>query len=546
MAQTFGNACAVIIGVNESEIARLALPTVAKDVQVVYDVLVHPERCGYKPENVKLISGSEATKNNIFDAFFWLQDKLQEDEDATAIVYYSGHGMFDRRANQYYLIPYDIGEMRRIRQKAIKADELGAEIAAMQPQRLLVILDCCHAEGMDVKDVDIDGPISAAFPLDLPETKAIPDLDQGGKNTSLLAEGNGRAILNSSTGAESSYIRKDGAMSLFTYHLIEALTGHAPHGEDDKTVLVTDVMSYVTRKVAETARNEGRQQTPVMKTTGVFPVAMLLGGEGTKGLGSLPDPLLPLPPLPPSAGSATTNNVGGDQYNFGDKAVIGQVGNTINTGGGSYIGRKIVYGDDIGGNKKTIHGDSIGDDITIKHISGGTNVIGSGASLQQTNYHGVSEAELTAFFAPIMEMIARLDNSAENQQALSSTLQTLRTEMGRGDATDAHEVAKLAQLAAAASPNAILFGKMFAECQAALEDAYDVDSFTVMLRGKIGKRLDLLTSLKVGFSSVISNVLLFAEYEGWTAQLIDGAVAYNPNNRKLRQFSERYNTAKEE
>jgi hypothetical protein len=543
MTQTIDNAYAVIIGVDANEIGRLALPTVAKDVQAVYDVLIHPDRCGYKPDNVKFYRGTEATKDNIFNAFFWLQDKLKEDADATAIVYYSGHGMFDKRANQYYLIPYDIGEMRRIRQKAIKADELGAEIAALQPQRLLVILDCCHADGMGIKDVDIDGPIPAAFPLDLPETKDIPDLEQGGKSVNLLAEGNGRAILNSSTGAQSSYIRRGGEMSLFTYHLIEALTGHAPHNEDDKTVLVTDVMSYVTRKVAETARAEGRQQTPVMKTTGVFPVALLLGGEGTKGIDvdALPDPLGASPAVSADkpVASIKFNQQGqvvyGSVYNADRDINIGQIGNTVhttvqgdqtNTGGGSYSG---------------------GESNTVGTISGGTSSIGSGSQVNQTSiHHGVSEADLAAFFAPIMEAVTQFGGSAENQKAVLSTVQALRAEVGKGSVTDSSTVVELAQTAVNLAPNATLSNGLFAECQTALEDAYDVDSFAAMLRGRVGKRLDLLTSLKVGFSSVVSNVLLLAEYEEWTALLIDGAVVHNPTNRKLSQFSERYINAKED
>lgn len=273
MTQTLENAYAVIIGVDENQIDQLALPTVAKDVQALYDVLIDPQRCGYRAEHVQLCCGAEATKDSIFNALYWLQDKIKDDPDATVVIYYSGHGVFDGLANRYYLLPYDLGEMRRMRQRAISADELGAEIAVLQPQRMLIILDCCHAAGLDVKGATASQPnlSPSAFPLDLPETVNIPTFQEGAKDARLLADGYGRAILNSSTGLESSYIRRDGAMSIFTYHLIEALTGHAPHAEDDKTVLVTDVMSYVTRKVAETARDEGRQQTPVMKTTGVFP-----------------------------------------------------------------------------------------------------------------------------------------------------------------------------------------------------------------------------------------------------------------------------------
>ena len=76
MAEEFKNGYAVIIGVDDNEIKRLTLPDVSKDVKALHDVIVHPDRCGYAPDNVKMISGAESTKDNIFDTLLWLQDKV--------------------------------------------------------------------------------------------------------------------------------------------------------------------------------------------------------------------------------------------------------------------------------------------------------------------------------------------------------------------------------------------------------------------------------------------------------------------------------------
>lgn len=77
MSELFEHGYAVVVGVDENNISRLALPTVAKDVQAVHDVLVHPDRCAYKPENVKLLKGAESTNKNILDALYWLQEKAE-------------------------------------------------------------------------------------------------------------------------------------------------------------------------------------------------------------------------------------------------------------------------------------------------------------------------------------------------------------------------------------------------------------------------------------------------------------------------------------
>ena len=406
MSELFEHGYAVVIGVDENNIQRLALPTVAKDVQAVHDVLVHPERCAYKPDNVKLLKGAESKKTEILDALYWLQEKVKGDAEATAVIYYSGHGMVDKATDQYYLIPYDIRSMSRVRADAIKAEELTAEISSIKARRMLAILDCCHAAGMDVKDIDLDAPEvdAAPFPLDLPETKNIPDLDiePGGKAVSDLLDGEGRAILNSSTGAQSSYIRTDNTMSLFTYHLIEALTGHAPHPDDATVVYVTDVMSWVTHQGKKSAKAQSRDQTPVMRTSGVFPVAQLIGGQGVaKGLGGTPpDPLEPLP---------AAINVGGD-----------------------YVGGDKVGGDKVGGDKVG------GDKISVGNISGSQGIaIGSGASANVQIQQGVPDETLNKLFAPLLMQVAQQNPTAVSQ------VNELKEEAGKGDDADDDKMANL-------------------------------------------------------------------------------------------------------
>ncbi|HSM58847.1 MAG TPA: caspase family protein [Candidatus Sulfomarinibacteraceae bacterium] len=347
MTQGFPHGYAVIIGVDQNNVPRLALPTVAEDVRALYEVLTHPQRCGYPAENVQLLQGAQATQKNILEALYRLQEKVAADPEATAIVYYSGHGMVDTYADQYYLIPYDIQALERVRLDAIRAETFAAQLDDVRPPRLLVILDCCHAAGVDAKEAGQEGSAERlarrAFPLSLAAKDPPPLYEPHQKDLSLLAQGRGRAVLNSSTGEQSSYLRNDGAMSLFTYHLIEALTGHAPYDEGDAAVLVTDVMSYVTRRVAATAQREGRIQTPVMRTTGVFPVALILGGEGLAKGQHPPDPLQPLPPVDPGSTTITFNQQGqavhGPQVNAGGDAHIGQIGDNISTGGGDFAGR---------------------------------------------------------------------------------------------------------------------------------------------------------------------------------------------------------------
>ncbi|TMQ78885.1 SUMF1/EgtB/PvdO family nonheme iron enzyme [Candidatus Accumulibacter phosphatis] len=290
MSPRFANACALLIAVDQNKEASAALPAVAADARALRDVLVHPARCGYAPDKLRLLTGAESSRQGLFDGLDWLADELAAtpDGDSTAILYFSGHGHVE--GGEHYLIPYDLN-LRRMRSSAIRAADFADAVAQLTPRRLLVVLDCCHAAGMAVKQAAPAPFVSAAIPpaLFLPEAKSLA--------AGRLARGAGRAVLSSCQPGERSYLRADGHMSLFTYHLIEALTGHAQPSGGAPEVLVSDLIGYLQRHVPQSARAQhGAPQTPDPRLTGNFPVALVLGGEGLGKGQAAPDPLAPLPP----------------------------------------------------------------------------------------------------------------------------------------------------------------------------------------------------------------------------------------------------------
>ncbi len=348
MPPTFANGYALLIGVTENQVARWALPDVAQDIAALAGVLKHPERCAYLAENVKLVAGPEATRQGILDGLGWLEEHLQADPsgNATAVIYYTGHGWRDTATDSptYYLIPYDVRESA-IQARSLRADDLAAEIAALNPQRLLVVLDCCHAAGMGVKELaPAAGFASTALParLLMTSTKAVAAI-AGGKGLEQLAQGSGRAVLSSSQGDQPSYIRRDRKMSIFTYHLIEALTGHAQPAAGATEVLVSDVMSHVWRRVPQSAQTDwGADQQPDYQVSGNFPVALLLGGKGLGRGMTAPDPLAaPVAPAPggdqiiatgpvATRGSAVSTGSGAAVAGDGNIVITGKVGRNVN------------------------------------------------------------------------------------------------------------------------------------------------------------------------------------------------------------------------
>lgn len=361
MTDKFMHGYALLIGVDQNNVPDWALPAVARDVEALRDVLIHPQRCAYDEAHVKLIRGKDATRDNLLAGLDWLQECLAGDAAATAVVYYSGHGWRDDQTQppQYYFIPYDV-RRDRLRSSALPADALAEAIDAVQPPRLLVILDCCHAGGMGVKD--LAAPYTpAAPPLDLftpPGAHLAKTLDAGG--LAQLTQGAGRAILTSSRAEQRSYISSKAQMSIFTYHLLAALTGSAQPKEGAQEVLVSDLLSYVYRQVPATARQEaGAEQQPDGQLTGNFAIALLLGGKGLSAGAPPPNPLEPLPIMSGSAHSGPTIQIGkieavnvatGNQI-IDQRGANIQVGGhtTIKTGGGSYVAGDVETGGDFTG-----------------------------------------------------------------------------------------------------------------------------------------------------------------------------------------------------
>ena len=404
---SFTNGYALIIGVNDNLIPNYALPTVAKDAAALHKVLIHPERCAYPADNVRLLTGSDASRAGIYAGLSWLKERLAADrsDNTTAVLYYSGHGAVNEDDKSYYFLPYDM--RLPMLDSLLRADEVAAEIEKVRPRRMLVILDCCHAGGMGIKGDDplvAEGVIKAAAPAEARSVVA-------------LMQGQGRAVLSSSTAAESSYVRSDRKMSIFTYHLVEALTGHAqPEGATD--VLVSDVMGYVSRAVPRSAHDEYNvAQTPVYEMSGEnFPVALLLGGQGISKGRPLPDPLVP----PPAVTGPVINTGGG-----------GYVGGNVTAGGDVNLGAKTIGGDEIKGSKYVMSGDFRGAVLNIEsHLSHVTQAIMAAPGGDAT-----ARADLNSLVAGLQAEIEQLpEGQAAAAETLTARLERVTKALADGDA----------------------------------------------------------------------------------------------------------------
>ena len=110
MPNAFTQGYALLVGVGESAYPAWSLPVTVKDIQAIRSILIDPNLCAYPGDDrhIRLIHDKTATQAAILDGLAWLKAQAAADPDATAMVFYSGHGWLDESTGQYYLIPHDV------------------------------------------------------------------------------------------------------------------------------------------------------------------------------------------------------------------------------------------------------------------------------------------------------------------------------------------------------------------------------------------------------------------------------------------------------
>ncbi|MBP5971912.1 HEAT repeat domain-containing protein [Brasilonema sp. CT11] len=275
MSNPLSHNYALLIGVGECEEPKLSLPVTVKDIQTLKSLLIDQNLCGYidNDQHLRLLHDETATTQNILDSLNWLKQQAENDPEATIFIYYSGHGCLDE-SGDYYLIPHETDRVD-IPNTALSAAKFNAALQQIPAKQLLVIIDSCHAQGMAASKDNAGKNNRSTLPKGFTQT-ALP------KNIiNELKQGTGRVVFTSSTGNQSSYIRPDGKMSVYTYHFLEALQG-AANQPGDKVVRVSHLMNYLGKTVPESAQQLCKaEQTPFFDfATEDFPVVSLRGGKG--------------------------------------------------------------------------------------------------------------------------------------------------------------------------------------------------------------------------------------------------------------------------
>jgi peptidoglycan hydrolase-like protein with peptidoglycan-binding domain len=211
---------ALLIGIStfhDAGLDRLYAPE--NDVIALREVLARPEIAGFET-CLLLNAGLDETRRRIVAHF---KDRAPDD---LVLLYYTGHGLRDDRGNLYLALPGSEAA-------APDAVSIGAEFVRRQMEysharRQVLILDCCHSGAFMPR-----GAKRAHGAARLRKS----DFDPGGHGVFTLA----------ASAADESAFEKDGR-SLFTHHLVEALSG--TDEIEGSEITIEDLYGFVRRRVA--------------------------------------------------------------------------------------------------------------------------------------------------------------------------------------------------------------------------------------------------------------------------------------------------------
>ncbi|UXI68494.1 caspase family protein [Tahibacter amnicola] len=225
----FGNYYALVIG-NARYSAWDALNTPHSDAQAVADLL----RDSYGFKTTVLL---DATRGQIFRALAQLRRQLTEQDNL--LVYYSGHGTWDRGNHQGYWVPVD-GEKDSVANFVSSADVTDL-LSVMRAKQILVVADSCYS-GVFVHSVaeQLEAASGAERDAWLLKRSQIP-------SRKVMSSGNIREVLDGGRGNHS----------IFAAEFIDALRRRS-----DKPFEARELYREITPKVEEAARGFGEQQEP--------------------------------------------------------------------------------------------------------------------------------------------------------------------------------------------------------------------------------------------------------------------------------------------
>jgi uncharacterized caspase-like protein len=247
---------AVVIGVGDYENKSVPkLRFAESDADAMYRLLT--TRGGYERGNVLLLTDRAPEKPTLQNIRLALGDFLprKTGRNDMVLIYYAGYGAPDVDTTRKesdglakYLIPRNV-QPESLRKTAFALDEIPGMLARVPAERVVLLLDASYSGPA--------GGRTLAGAQAQSRTLSEQFLER-------IAAGRGRLVFTASGPNEVALESADLGHGIFTYYVLEGLSGKADRNGDG-VVTVSELYPYVEEQVERRARAAGGRQRPLMK-----------------------------------------------------------------------------------------------------------------------------------------------------------------------------------------------------------------------------------------------------------------------------------------
>lgn len=203
-----------------------------------------PKRC------IKTLCGHNASSDILLSELDRIAAETLPDPLEMFIFYFSGHGAVSK--GNYYLVCNN-NDGKSLDNGTVSSEILTKKLQEINTVRMVVLLDCCHAEGMTATD---ENPVDEEV---------------------LMMKKPNRVVLSASHYGEVSFLSRP--VSVFTYALLEGLSGKYL-SLNDKYVNVFDLALYVRERVSALSRQKQKPQFNVLQNNLTANFALAYFPEG--------------------------------------------------------------------------------------------------------------------------------------------------------------------------------------------------------------------------------------------------------------------------
>ena len=225
----------------------------ADDADSVREFLMSPEGGGFRDDHIFSLQDENATKANVLSALAKLKQTKPND---FFVIYIAAHGAVipytDPKTNTTRDVPYFLlfdTDLRDPEKTAMRMETFRQTVDGIEAKKGLVLSDTCYSGGVQLigRGVD-DSQVTNQRYLDL--MNRIPA---------------GVGFISAARQTERSYEKDDFNHGVFTYCLVEGLSGTADQNEDGK-VTFDEIVQFLETRVPQMTQNK---QHPFANTTAV-------------------------------------------------------------------------------------------------------------------------------------------------------------------------------------------------------------------------------------------------------------------------------------